>query len=121
MIERKTDRRTITTKTQIKDALLILLKSTSYNRISVSLLCKQAQITRPTFYLHYQNLNEVLDEILDDALRITELDQSISKYDCDDAEHASSPAYSAKIEKIRIRIFLFVKELPAILNTGFCS
>lgn len=101
MIERKTDRRTITTKTQIKDALLILLKSTSYNRISVSLLCKQAQITRPTFYLHYQNLNEVLDEILDDALRITELDQSISKYDCDDAEHASSPAYSAKNREYR--------------------
>ena len=44
---RKTDRRTIMTKGMIKDALL---------------------------ELHYNNIDNVLDELLDDALRLTELD-----------------------------------------------
>ena len=79
MKERKTDRRTIMTKTMVKDAMLELLKETSYEKITVSSLCKQAEITRTTFYLHYPNLNAVLDEVLDDALRLTELDERFGR------------------------------------------
>ncbi len=74
MTLRKTDRRTIMTKGMIKDALLELLQSTSYEKITVTALCRQAEITRATFYLHYQNIDDVLNELLDDALRLTELD-----------------------------------------------
>lgn len=79
MTERKTDRRTIMTKTMVKDAMLELLKETSYEKITVSSLCRQAEITRTTFYLHYPNLNAVLDEVLDDALRLTELDERFGR------------------------------------------
>lgn len=79
MAERKTDRRTIMTKAFIKDALLELLNNTAYEKITVSQICKTAEITRATFYLHYQNLDEVLDEALDDALRLTELDPEFGK------------------------------------------
>ena len=58
----------------IKDALLELLQNTSYEKITVTALCKQSEITRATFYLHYNNIDNVLDELLDDALRLTELD-----------------------------------------------
>ena len=71
---RKTDRRTIMTKGMIKDALLELLQNTPYEKITVTALCKQSEITRATFYLHYNNIDNVLDELLDDALRLTELD-----------------------------------------------
>ena len=71
---RKTDRRTLMTKGMIKDALLELLQNTPYEKISVTALCKQSEITRATFYLHYNNIDDVLDELLDDALRLTELD-----------------------------------------------
>ena len=71
---RKTDRRTIYTRTTIKDALLEILSDTPFDRITVTALCKQAEITRATFYLHYDNLDEVLNELLDDALRLTELE-----------------------------------------------
>ena len=71
---RKTDRRTIYTRNTIKDALLELLADTTFDRITVTALCKQAEITRATFYLHYDNLDEVLNELLDDALRLTELE-----------------------------------------------
>lgn len=81
MAERKTDRRTLLTKALIKDALLELLRNTAYEKITVTALCKEAEITRATFYLHYQNLDQVLDETLDDALRLTELDPKFGKYE----------------------------------------
>ena len=62
------------TKGMIKDALLELLQNTPYEKITVTALCKHSEITRATFYLHYNNIDDVLDELLDDALRLTELD-----------------------------------------------
>ena len=70
---RKTDRRTLMTKSMIKYSLLELLQNTPYDKITVTSLCRQAEITRTTFYLHYDNIDDVLDELLDDALRLTEL------------------------------------------------
>ena len=74
MTLKKTDRRTIITKGMIKYALLELLQNKPYEKITVTALCKQSEITRATFYLHYNNIDDVLDELLDDALRLTELD-----------------------------------------------
>lgn len=74
LIVRKTDRRTVMTKGMIQDALLELLQNTPYEKITVTALCKQSEITRATFYLHYNNIDDVLEELLDDALRLTEFD-----------------------------------------------
>lgn len=62
------------TKGMIQDALLELLQNTPYEKITVTALCKQSEITRATFYLHYNNIDDVLEELLDDALRLTEFD-----------------------------------------------
>lgn len=78
MAKRKTDRRTIYTKNLIKDSLLALLNHSSYEKITVTALCKQSEITRATFYLHYDNIDDVLNELLDEALRLTELDSGFS-------------------------------------------
>lgn len=69
---RKTDRRTLYTKNTVKDALLEALEEKSFERITVTDVCRRAEITRATFYLHYQTLTEVLDELLSDALRMAE-------------------------------------------------
>ena len=69
---RKTDRRTLYTRQVVKDALLELLQKTAYDRINVTMLCRQAEITRATFYLHYEDLNQVLDEVITEALDIAE-------------------------------------------------
>lgn len=74
MAGRKTDRRTLMTKSMIKDALLELLARTPYEKITVTSLCRRTEITRATFYLHYDNIDDVLNDLLDDALRLTELD-----------------------------------------------
>ena len=69
---RKTDRRTLYTKMVIKDSLLELMKKRPFEKITVTALCTQAEITRATFYLHYLDLWAVLDEILAEALRLAE-------------------------------------------------
>ena len=69
---RKMDRRTIYTRSTVKDALLELLEGQPFEKITVAALCRQAEITRATFYLHFQDINEVLDELLDEALMVAE-------------------------------------------------
>ena len=98
MAERKTDRRTIITKTIIKDALLELLKKTAYEKLTVTALCKEAEITRATFYLHYQNIDDVLDETLDDALRLTELDPKFEKFESSHEAYFSSKDDASDID-----------------------
>lgn len=71
---RKTDRRTLYTRTVIKDAFLELLGSSSYSKLTVTALCKQAEITRATFYLHYEDLENVLEAVLEDALELSPTD-----------------------------------------------
>ncbi|WP_211334355.1 TetR/AcrR family transcriptional regulator [Companilactobacillus furfuricola] len=65
-MERKIDRRTLYTINVIKDAFLELINETSYSDMTVTSLCKRAELTRSTFYLHYNNLTDVLDDILKD-------------------------------------------------------
>ena len=63
----KNDRRYAYTHGVIKDAMLELLHEISFDAVSVSALCRQAQIGRATFYTHYDNLTEVIEELVEDA------------------------------------------------------
>lgn len=65
---RKTDRRTIYTKAAIKESLLFLMESKPFEKITITDVCRKAEINRGTYYLHYYALTEVLDELLDEAL-----------------------------------------------------
>lgn len=65
---KKTDPRTIQTKTLIKKTLLEKMQKSSFNKITVSELCKKAAINRGTFYLHYSDLQAVLEEVIAEAL-----------------------------------------------------
>lgn len=64
---RKIDRRTLYTINIIKDSFLDLINQKTYTQINVAELCRQADITRSTFYLHFDNLTDVLNNVLDDA------------------------------------------------------
>ena len=55
-MSKKQDPRTVQTKVLIKQTLLDMMKKTAFEKITVSELCKIAEINRGTFYLHYCDL-----------------------------------------------------------------
>lgn len=57
------NRRTYMTKRIIKESLIDLLEKKSIDQITVSELCKEADINRSTFYAHYVNVIDVIEEI----------------------------------------------------------
>ena len=59
----KTDRRTRYTKMVISEAFMELIKSKPIQKITVADICSLAEISRPTFYLHYSDIYALLDEI----------------------------------------------------------
>lgn len=56
------------TRMLLKEGLLSCLKNYSFESITVTLLCKTSGITRSTFYLHYSNIMEIVDDLVDDAI-----------------------------------------------------
>ena len=54
---KKQDRRTRYTRQTIKDTFLELLKQKSFTKITVTEICKNAEINRGTFYLHFTGLS----------------------------------------------------------------
>ena len=65
---KKIDRRKLYTRKVIKEAFMELKKIKAFNEITITELCKEADVSRGTFYLHYHNTMDVLDEIMEDAL-----------------------------------------------------
>jgi len=66
--EEKIDKRILYTKMVLKDALLNELKKKPYEKIGIVKLCDVAQISRSAFYLHYDSLDDLLKEIVEEAL-----------------------------------------------------
>ena len=68
---KKTDRRTRYTRQTIKDTFLEELKNKPFSKITVTEICKKADLNRGTFYLHYYDVDDVLNDIFEDFLSDT--------------------------------------------------
>lgn len=67
----KEDPRTIRTQEMLKASLLTLLQEGhSLHQISIQKLTKRANLNRTTFYLHYQNINELKEHLTNDILQV---------------------------------------------------
>ena len=66
---RSTDRRARYTQEAIRRSLLALMKQKNFRRITVTEVCRAAEINRGTFYLHYVDLDDVLDELLTEMMK----------------------------------------------------
>ncbi|MCD7949595.1 MAG: TetR/AcrR family transcriptional regulator [Erysipelotrichaceae bacterium] len=64
----KEDLRVIKNKNAIKTAFLNLLDNKDYNDITVSQICKNALVSRTTFYFHYENKEELLESLYLDIM-----------------------------------------------------
>ena len=56
------------TRMLLKEGLLSCLVNNSFESVTVTSLCKASGITRSTFYLHYSNIMEIVDDLVDDAI-----------------------------------------------------
>lgn len=63
MTEKKIDRRVLYTKKAIRDSFLDLLEEKPIEKISVTEICKNADINRGTFYAHYADPYELKNSI----------------------------------------------------------
>ena len=62
------DRRSLKTIKSVQDALLHLLTDKKLSEIKVVELCKEADINRTTFYMHYKNTAQVLQSIREQSI-----------------------------------------------------
>jgi len=62
MSERLADRRIIRTKRMIRDALTLLMEEKGFEAITVRDLTERADINRGTFYLHYEDKYDLLEQ-----------------------------------------------------------
>ncbi len=64
------DKRIVKTKRNLKAAMTDMLGKEDFEHISITELCRQAEISRITFYSHYSDKYALLDDIFNDMLYI---------------------------------------------------
>lgn len=60
------NKRYIETDGKIQNSFLMLLEKKQINEISVNAICKLAHIARPSFYSHYEDINDLIMKIEDE-------------------------------------------------------
>lgn len=79
MLKNPQDRRAKRTATQIKETMFSFMENTTIHQISVSDICKTCQINRATFYDHYRDVFDLVQDMEDDMLlAIQELMETVS-------------------------------------------
>lgn len=63
------DRRVERTKKALTEALFELLGEKDFSKITITELARRADVDRKTFYLHYQTVDEILEEFYDRSIR----------------------------------------------------
>lgn len=64
--QKQEDMRTRKTRAAIQKAFREMLKEMDYNQITIKELTEHADINRRTFYLHYDSMDELLNELIDE-------------------------------------------------------
>lgn len=78
--EKKVDRRIRKTKSQLQKGLLALLKRKNLKDITIKELVDEVDINRSTFYLHYSDIHQIMDEI--SAKLLDEISEVIYSHPC---------------------------------------
>ena len=61
----KNESKYFNTAKKMNDALITLLETKEYEYITIKEICHIANVNRSTFYLHYSNMNDLLEETIE--------------------------------------------------------
>lgn len=104
------NRRVKMTKRMIKDALLDLLEREPLSKISVTDLCKLADVNRATFYAYYSDTQALLREIEDDAMESFPVPENAkSYYTAEDLMRSHAEFFRAIRENAKVFRVLMVR------------
>jgi len=77
-VNKKLDRRKKYTRMVLKDSLMALLKTKQLSSITVKEVCEQADVNRSTFYAHYQDSFDLMEQIEEEI--IADLNTYLNQY-----------------------------------------
>ena len=79
MTTRKEDKRSVKSRNAIKNAFKEIVLTQDMSRIVIKELAEKADVNRKTFYLHYTDINDVLEDVENDLLG--DIRKIIGKFD----------------------------------------
>lgn len=81
------DKRVIRTKKAIKTALFRIMEEKDVSSITISELSQLAGVNRRTFYVHYRNITDILDEVEGELVQA--LNQLVERFDANDFKQST--------------------------------
>lgn len=85
-MNKKLDRRKKYTRNVLMDSLITLLKIKPISAITVKEICERADINRSTFYAHYKDQLDLLEQIEEEI--ITDLNMYLNQYNFEQEQEA---------------------------------
>jgi len=111
MLKAPDDRRAVRTRRMIRNALSELIEEKGYNNIFITDLCERADINRGTFYLHYTDKHDLLEQVENEVIReLNEAVKSAGYVDVRSMEYLSRLDPSEMVMPFMVRIFEYLKE-----------
>ena len=96
---KKEDPRAIRTREMFKQAVRTLLQNgTSINNLTIQKVAQQAGLNRTTFYLHYQDIQQLLAQLTDEIIQ--QLTQKVEAL-------IESPDFSEKTQLVQLLDYLY--------------
>ncbi len=104
-MDKNTDLRIIKTHKALRDALVELMNTQGFDKITVQSLTKKAMVSRTTFYLHYLDKYDLLDKIEYEVLE--DIETIVTPY----IEQVKSiEQLELVFENVAISIYTYIKE-----------
>lgn len=100
-MNKKLDRRKKYTRMVLKDSLMTLLKTKQLSSITVKEICEEADVNRSTFYAHYQDSFDLMEQIEEEL--ISDLTTYMKQYNFEEKEEESLQMTEKLLEYIASR------------------
>ena len=114
---KKTDRRVRRTRSLLLDAFFSLLESKSYKDITVKELCDVADINRGTFYLHFKDIYDMVEQIEQEIFPFWHKSSSFFGIGCWNCMPLRSPQKTSP--NLNISTAMWQPDVSALWRAGF--